>query len=121
MNVGPRGDGVIQSEFQDALRHVGAWLGHSGSGIYGTTFGPVQGIDGVRSTANEGAVFLHLLADHDGPVRVPADLVPTGPARAVAVDVAVEFVRDGDDVIVDLGRIPRDDTATTIEVRRATA
>lgn len=118
MNVGPRGDGRIQSEFADALRHVGRWLDHSGPGIHGTTFGPIQGVDGVRTTADAEAVYLHVLADHDGPLRIPAGLLPTGPARALAADAAVDVRIEGDDAVVDLGRIPRDEVATTIEVLR---
>lgn len=118
MNVGPRGDGRIQPEFCDALRDVGRWLAHSGAGIHGTTFGPVQGVDGVLTTADADAVYLHVLSNHDGPVRVPAHRLPTGPARALAADAPVDIRIEGDDAVVDLGRIPRDPVATTVEVRR---
>src|SRR5690606_5423569 len=54
MNVGPKPDGTIQDEFQTALRDVGRWLDRNGrdgiDGIHGTTYGPVQGQDGYRTT-----------------------------------------------------------------------
>lgn len=115
MNVGPRGDGRIQPEFADALRTVGAWLARNGDGIYGTTFGPLQGHEHVRTTAAGDRVFVHVLDNAPAIVRVPAALGFTG-GRAVAANVAVEVVVDGDDLVIDLGRLPRESVATTIEL-----
>ena len=72
MNVGPRPDGTVQAEFQTALREVGDWLSDHGDGIYGTTFGPVQGQDGVRSTATADHLYLHLVGDAAEPRRAGA-------------------------------------------------
>ena len=118
MNVGPRGDGTIQPEFQDALREVGRWLGHSGRSIYGTTFGPVQGVEGVRSTADADAVYLHVLGDEARRLELAADALPDGPARAIAADVPIDITIDGDVATIDLDRLPLDPAATAIEIRR---
>jgi len=61
LNVGPAADGTIQPEFQQRLRGIGQWLRRNGEAIYGTTYGPWQGVAGIRSTAKPGAVYLHLL------------------------------------------------------------
>jgi alpha-L-fucosidase len=60
LNVGPQPDGVIQPEFQDRLKAIGAWLTLNGDAIYGTTYGPVQNVQGLRTTAGSKSVYLHL-------------------------------------------------------------
>jgi alpha-L-fucosidase len=60
LNVGPQPDGVIQPEFQQRLRAIGDWLTINGSSIYGSTYGPIQGAPGYRTTARGSNVYLHL-------------------------------------------------------------
>jgi len=60
LNVGPQPDGLIQPEFQDRLRDIGAWLTVNGESIYGTTYGPVQNIPAIRTTAKHGKIFVHV-------------------------------------------------------------
>jgi len=60
LNVGPQPDGVIQPEFQQRLRAIGDWLAINGDSIYGTTYGPVQGMKGLRTTAKDSTVFVHV-------------------------------------------------------------
>jgi alpha-L-fucosidase len=121
MNVGPRPDGTIQPEFQAALREVGRWLADHGDGIHGTTFGPVQGVEGVRSTASDGHVYLHLLdgdAPGGSPVRVPL-AEPIGAGRVLGSGASVGLEVEGGDLVVDLGRAPRHPVVTTIELDRS--
>jgi alpha-L-fucosidase len=90
MNVGPRPDGTIQPEFVSALRDVGRWLARHGDAIYGTTFGLVQGFDGLRTTTKGDRLFVHVLDPPvDGALDVPvatevrsATLVADGAALA---------------------------------------
>ncbi len=60
LNVGPQPDGQIQPEFQQRLRAIGDWLTLNGDSIYGTTYGPVQGVAGLRTTAKGKSIYLHL-------------------------------------------------------------
>ena len=60
LNVGPQPDGVIQPEFQDRLHTIGNWLSVNGDSIYGTTYGPIQGIPSVRVTAKREKIFIHV-------------------------------------------------------------
>jgi alpha-L-fucosidase len=39
LNVGPQPDELIQREFPQRLRAIGAWLAVNGESIYGTTYG----------------------------------------------------------------------------------
>ena len=60
LNVGPQPDGQIQPEFQQRLRAIGDWLTLNGDSIYGTTYGPVQGVAGLRTTANDKSIYVHI-------------------------------------------------------------
>ncbi len=60
LNVGPQPDGQIQPEFQERLKALGAWMTVNGDSIYGSTYGPVQNIDGLRVTASAKSIYLHL-------------------------------------------------------------
>jgi alpha-L-fucosidase len=60
LNVGPQPDGLIQAEFQQRLRAIGDWLAVNGESIYGTTYGPVQNMKSVRTTAKPGKLFVHV-------------------------------------------------------------
>jgi alpha-L-fucosidase len=60
LNVGPQPDGLIQPEFQERLRAIGDWLSVNGDSIYGTIYGPVQGVASLRTTAKGKKVYLHV-------------------------------------------------------------
>jgi alpha-L-fucosidase len=60
LNVGPQPDGQIQPEFQQRLKAVGTWLTLNGESIYGTTYGPIQGISGLRTTSKGKSIYVHM-------------------------------------------------------------
>lgn len=60
LNVGPQPDGQIQPEFQERLKAIGAWLTLNGDSIYGTTYGPVQNVAGLRTTAGPKSIYVHI-------------------------------------------------------------
>jgi len=60
LNVGPGPDGSIQPEFQERLKAIGKWMDRNGDSIYGTTYGPIQGVPAVRTTARGQDIFVHL-------------------------------------------------------------
>jgi alpha-L-fucosidase len=68
--VGPQPDGVIQSEFQDRLRAIGDWLAVNGDSIYGTTYGPIQGVPSIRITAKKEKIFIHVFDWPSAPLEI---------------------------------------------------
>jgi alpha-L-fucosidase len=70
LNVGPQPDGVIQPEFQERLRAIGGWLSVNGDSIYGTTYGPVQGVSSIRTTAKKDKIFVHVFDWPRGPLEI---------------------------------------------------
>ncbi len=76
LNVGPDALGRIPEPSIDRLRTVGAWLAVNGEAIHGC--GPTPYGDELaespprwRCTSAADAVYLHLLAWPDGPLRLP--------------------------------------------------
>jgi alpha-L-fucosidase len=80
LNVGPTPAGTIQPEFEERLRGVGAWLKVNGESIYGTTYGPVQGLGWARMTAKGKTLYLHVFEKPAAALEV--DRLP-GKVRAV--------------------------------------
>jgi alpha-L-fucosidase len=70
LNVGPQPDGVIQPEFQERLRAIGNWLAINGDSIYGTTYGPIQGLPSLRATAKKSTVFIHVFEWPSAPLEI---------------------------------------------------
>ncbi len=60
LNVGPTAEGFIAEPSVERLRGIGAWLETNGEAVYGTTAGPLQGLDWCRTTAEPGRVYLHV-------------------------------------------------------------
>jgi alpha-L-fucosidase len=82
LNVGPTAEGVIPQPSVDRLLTMGEWLQVNGEAVYGTTPGPIQGVDWCRSTAKPGAVYLHVFDwPERGQLRVKFEddqALPTG-------------------------------------------
>jgi alpha-L-fucosidase len=79
LNVGPQPDGAIQPEFQERLRTIGDWLAINGDSIYGTTYGPIQGLPSIRTTAKAQTVFVHIFEWPSGQLEVAGF-----PAKAIS-------------------------------------
>jgi alpha-L-fucosidase len=60
LNVGPTADGRIPEQSVERLLGIGTWLETNGQAVYGTTAGPIQGLDWCRSTAKPGRVYVHV-------------------------------------------------------------
>jgi alpha-L-fucosidase len=81
LNVGPQPDGQIQPEFQQRLRAIGEWLTLNGDSIYGTTYGPVQGVASLRTTAKGKSIYVHIFD------------WPTSPCEIAGIDARILSAR----------------------------
>ncbi len=70
LNVGPQPDGSIQPEFQERLRAIGDWMAVNGESIYGTTYGPIQGVPAIRTTMKRETVFVHVFDRPSGGLQI---------------------------------------------------
>jgi alpha-L-fucosidase len=70
LNVGPQPDEVIQPEFQERLPTIGSWLSVNGESIYGTTYGPLQGVLSIRTTVKKDKIFVRVFDRPRGPLEI---------------------------------------------------
>lgn len=117
LNVGPQPDGVIQPEFQQRLRTIGDWLAVNGDSIYGTTYGPVQGADSVRTTAKGSRIFIHVF---DWPAS-SLELAGVDPkvlsAHLLATGQPLKFTQTEDKLRIDLPATAPDANVSVVALR----
>jgi alpha-L-fucosidase len=71
LNVGPTAQGVVPQACVERLQAVGDWLALNGESIYGTKAGPLQGLEGIRTTTGSGKVYVHVFDwPKDGVLRL---------------------------------------------------
>ncbi len=114
LNVGPRPDGTIQPEFQERLRAIGDWLSINGDSIYGTTYGPVQGIASIRTTAKDNKVFVHVLEWPAAALEIRGIKPRVLSARLLANGQSLKFTQTEEKLRLDLPSQMPDANVTTI-------
>ena len=102
LNVGPQPDGHIQPEFQQRLRAIGEWLTLNGDSIYDTTYGPVQGVSGIRTTANDKALFVHVFDWPGAALKVQGIDARVLSARLLATGRSLTFRQRDGELAIDL-------------------
>jgi len=114
LNVGPQPDGVIQPEFQERLRAIGDWLSVNGDSIYGTTYGPVQGIASLRTTAKANRVFVHIFEWPNAPLELTGLDAKVSAAHLLATGQALTFRQDATKLQIDVASKAPDPNVSTI-------
>ena len=116
LNVGPRPDGTIQSEFQERLRAIGDWLSVNGDSIYGTTYGPIQGLESVRTTAKDNKIFVHVFDWPAGSLQVSGIKPKIFSARLLATGKSLRFSQTEKKLTLDLPPQMPDTNVSTISL-----
>jgi alpha-L-fucosidase len=107
LNVGPQPDGLIQAEFQERLHAIGDWLRINGDSIYGTTYGPVQGMTAARTTAKDTRVFVHVFDWPASVLDVPGVDAKITSAHLLATGQQLKFRQTEGKLQIDLpGQAP---------------
>ena len=114
LNVGPRPDGTIQPEFQERLRAIGDWLSVNGDSIYGTTYGPIQGISSIRTTAKDNKIFVHIFDWPSAALEMRGIKPKVLSARLLATGQSLKFSQTEEKIRLDLPSQMPDANATTI-------
>jgi len=103
MNIGPRGDGVIDPKDQEILRGIGSWMQRHGESIYGCDRSPLPPQSWGTSTRKPGKLYLHVF-DWPADGRLVVAGLRSTPLTARVLgggDVAIAR-RDGDDLEIAL-------------------
>jgi alpha-L-fucosidase len=117
LNVGPQPDGVIQPEFQERLRAIGDWLAVNGESIYGTLYGPIQGVSTIRSTAKRETVYLHIFDWPSSPLTIHGLGAKVISARFLANGQALKFRQSEQNIEIDLPSQGLDPNVTVVALR----
>lgn len=69
-NVGPRPDGEMPAPFYTRCDSLSQWMAHSKESLIGAGPSPGDHHANVPITTREGVWYLHVFADHEGPVQL---------------------------------------------------
>ncbi len=123
LNVGPTAEGRIPEPSVERLLRVGAWLETNGKAVYGTTAGPLQGLDWCRTTAEPGRVYLHVFDWPQNGVLtldgLPGEVI-SARLLADALQAALPITAEGERVTIQAPATAPDaiDTVVVLEVTR---
>ena len=117
LNVGPQPDGMIQPEFQERLGDIGNWITVNGESIYGTTFGPLQGEQGYRTTARGSDVFLHVFDWPSTPLKITGLKPKVLSARLLANNQPLSFKQTDADLQITLPQNAPDKYVSVVALR----
>jgi alpha-L-fucosidase len=117
LNVGPEPDGTIQPEFQERLQAIGKWLDVNGDAIYGTMYGPLQGIDNVRLTAKNSQVFVHVFDWPKGTLTLNGLATRVQAAELLATHAPLEWKQDENTLTVSLPAAAPDPDVSVLRLR----
>lgn len=120
LNVGPKPDGTIQTEFVERLQAIGRWMDVNGDAIYETTASPFSRLPFFgRATAKGSQLYLHVFSwPADGRLRVPGLQNIVHRATLLADRTAtLRTQRDGDDIVIDLPAEAPDEVASVIALQ----
>jgi alpha-L-fucosidase len=120
LNVGPQSDGLIPAASVAVLQRVGAWIAANAEAIYGTTAADFPELAWGECTARPGALYLHVLTwPEDRWLRVPGLRGDVQAVSLLACGTALEWRREGDDVLLALPDRMPDPVATTLKLEYA--
>lgn len=117
LNVGPQPDGVIQPEFQERLRAIGDWLTINGDSIYGTTYGPIQGASGIRTTAKRENVYVHIFDWPSTKLNVPGLEKKVISSHLLATGQPLTFRQSQGSLLIDLPARSPDPNVSVVMLR----
>jgi alpha-L-fucosidase len=114
LNVGPTPEGAIQPEFVERLEAMGKWLEVNGESIYGTTYGPVQGLPFGRMTAKGKTLFLHVFDLPRDRIELQGLRAKITSIRALDGKSSVKFQQAGDKLTIAVAGIKAGPHATVL-------
>lgn len=99
---------------------IGKWMDHNSESIHGTTYGPVQGLSSVRTTAKGRDVFVHVFDWPAAALELTAENLPKfSSASLLATGQSLEFHQEGRHLTLKLPAQAPDPDVSVIAMRAA--
>lgn len=119
LNVGPRPDGTIQTEFTDTLVKVGVWMKENGETVYGTRGNVLPAKKWGVATQKGKTVYLHILDKPENPafLFIPELKGKIAAARQFKGKKEIKFKQQPEGTFVYLDGVAPDDVDTIIELQ----
>jgi alpha-L-fucosidase len=114
LNVGPTPEGLIQPEFEERLKAIGAWLRRNGEAIYGATYGPLQNLAFGRTTAKGKTVYLHVFDWPGDRIELRGLRGKVARVRLVDGGKTLRYAQAGDQVTIEVAGVAADPHATVL-------
>jgi alpha-L-fucosidase len=121
LNVGPKPDGSIQSEFQERLLAMGKWLKENGNAIYGTKASIFEQLPFYGASTTKGnTIYLHaFLMPSNRQLAMPLLKNNITKVYHLASKKELPYHISNNQCIIDCNGIKIDDAATVIAVETA--
>ena len=118
LNIGPRPDGKIQSEFVERLRQIGAWLKVNGEAIYGCQPSVFERLPFFgRCTVKENRLYIHIMGwPVEKKIVLPGLKNKVQKVYLLATGEKLSYSRREKDLTIKLPEEPLDRVATVVVV-----
>lgn len=118
LNVGPMPNGIIQPEFTDTLKKIGAWMQTNGAAIYGTRGGNISPKSWGGFTQKGNTLYMHILSKPETDGYIFVDGMTQKIAKAVLFNgrQEVKFKQIPEGTFIYLKGIKLDDVDTIVEM-----
>ena len=119
LNVGPTPQGTFPAEALARLQRIGEWMGANGESIYATTYGPVQGVPPVRTTAKAGTTYVQLIDRPAGRLDLTGVPGKIASVSVLAGGKTCAFEQSGDRLQIDVSAAAPDAFIPVLALRTA--
>lgn len=117
LNIGPMGNGDVQTEFVDTLKKVGQWMQKNGDAYYGTRGNVIPPQDWGVLTSKDNNLYVHILK----PVKMNYIFIPgvkpkITKATLFGDNAALKFSQQKEGVFVYLDGVKQDEIDTIVQL-----
>ena len=102
---------------QERLRAIGDWLAVNGDSIYGTSYGPIQGVNMIRTTMKRESIFVHVFEWPSNGLEVPGLNKKVISAHLLATGQTLKFRQSDTGVQIELPAQAPDPNVSVIALR----
>ena len=117
LDVGPQPDGQIQPEFVERLQSMGQWVHKNAVAIYDSSYGPIQGEPGFRTTSRGAGTYVFVMDASAMEIRLHGLQKTVGQVRLVSSGKPLAFSAISRGIRIPLAKDLRSEGIPVLEIR----